>query len=186
MHGGKSLAGIASPQFTKGKFSKYLPERLLERYHEALDDPELLELRENVALLRARVQDLLSRVDTGESGALWRKAQELLQEFRGSDDSEEQMDLLLQLEATISDGVDDYSAWDEVLKAAGQQQKAGESERKRLVEQRHSITNEQGMVLIANISHIIRTHVTDRTVLTAIAADIARLVTHQSRGVVDL
>src|SRR6187399_1656871 len=71
LHGGKSLGGVASPSFTTGKYSKYLPTRMLDRYHEAAEDHELIALREDVALLDARIADMLQRVDTGESGEIW-------------------------------------------------------------------------------------------------------------------
>lgn len=189
MHGGKSLVGVASPQFRSGKFSKYIPERLLERYQEAQDDPDLLALRQEVALIDARLLDLLGRVDTGESGTLWRKAQELLIEFREASDEKdgiEQQRCLAELEQTIGDGVSDYTAWDEVYRAITQRQKLTESERKRLVELKQVITNERAMVLIANLSDIIRRHVTDRDTLSAIATDLVRLVGHNPSGVVDL
>ena len=59
MHGGKSLGGIASPNFKHGGYSKFLPVRLGDNYQEAMADPELLALRDDIALLDARVHDLM-------------------------------------------------------------------------------------------------------------------------------
>jgi hypothetical protein len=67
-HGGKSLAGIASPTYKEGKYSKHLPQRMREAYALAIDDPQLLEQREQIGIIDARLIDLLARVDTGESG----------------------------------------------------------------------------------------------------------------------
>src|SRR4051812_1922543 len=72
MHGGKSPVGIASASFTTGRYSKAIPPRLLDRYHAAEADPARLALDSEIALTDARLADLLGRVDTGESGALWR------------------------------------------------------------------------------------------------------------------
>ena len=66
-HGGKSLAGIASPRFTSGRSSVVLPTRLAARYHEAHADPQLLAIWDDVALVDARIADVLGRVDSGES-----------------------------------------------------------------------------------------------------------------------
>ena len=76
-HGGASPVGAASPQFKNGRYSKFLPERLRDRYQEAQRDPEILVLRDEVALADARLADLLTRVDAGESGALWKEVKGL-------------------------------------------------------------------------------------------------------------
>src|SRR5690349_13713695 len=71
LHGGKTPSGIASPQYKTGRYSRVLPTRLQSRYDAARTDAALLELRDDISLLDARLEDLLSRVDTGESGVLW-------------------------------------------------------------------------------------------------------------------
>ncbi len=183
MHGGASPAGMASPRFKTGKFSRYLPERLLERYEEAQQDEALLELRDEIALSDARVLDLLSRVDSGESGAIWRKLQKLWQDYQTAD-GDEATDILMEIGATINEGAADYQAWDEVNKQVARRQKLTESQRKREVELQQTITAEKAMVLIAQLTEIIRRHVTDRTILAAIAADVVQLTGHQSGGVI--
>src|SRR5215813_8022692 len=70
IHGGKTPAGIAAPRFKHGRYSKYLPTRMLPSYRKALQDQSLTIFGE-IALLQARIDDLLQRVDTGESGKLW-------------------------------------------------------------------------------------------------------------------
>ena len=61
LHGGKTPIGAALPQFKTGRYSKYLPARLAERYHEAERDPELLSLRSELALVQARLAELISK-----------------------------------------------------------------------------------------------------------------------------
>ncbi len=71
MHGGKSLSGFASPSYRTGKWSADLPSRLAGRYQDAASDPELLSLRNSIALIESFIGDELKRLDTGESGRLW-------------------------------------------------------------------------------------------------------------------
>lgn len=47
-----------------GKFSDAVPERYLDDYERALADPNLLSLRDEIALLDARIIELLKRVDS--------------------------------------------------------------------------------------------------------------------------
>src|SRR5262245_14503330 len=76
IHGGKTPAGIASASFKHGRYSKYLPTRMLASYNQALRDQSLTLFGE-VALLQARIDDLLPRVDTGESGKRWQELRTL-------------------------------------------------------------------------------------------------------------
>ena len=72
LHGGASLSGAASPSFRHGRYSRFLPARLLDRYVAAQTDPERLSLLAQLALLDARLSNVLSRVDSGETGGTWR------------------------------------------------------------------------------------------------------------------
>ena len=86
------------------------------------------------------------------------------------------VEVLTALEETIQQGCSDYAAWEEVCALVEQRRRLVENERRRLVELQHVITVEGAMVLIGAIAGIIRAHVTDRTVLAAISADLERLV----------
>jgi hypothetical protein len=67
LHGGKSLAGLAHPRPTAGgRYSKYLPSALLERYRGAMADPDALSLRDELALLDARITVLMERCRDGD------------------------------------------------------------------------------------------------------------------------
>jgi hypothetical protein len=180
MHGGTSLAGVASPTLTTGRYSKYLPERLLERYQDAAQDADLLAMRQELALLDARLADVLQRVDTGESGALWKNVQDAFRDFERERNSEREFVAWKRLASTIQDGMADYAAWQEVGRLIDQRQRLAESERKRLVDMRQMITAERAMVLLAAITDTIRRHVSDRSTLAAISADLARLAAVES------
>ena len=178
-HGGPTPKGIASPNFKHGRYSKSIPERLSERYQESIKDPEILALREEVALTDARLTDLLSRVDTGESGVLWKTAQSVFFDFRSANASGDQDKMtvaLTELNRILNLGVDDYKAWDEVGKTLEQRRKLVESERKRLVDMEQMITVERTMVLLSAVISVIRDNVTDRKTLRKISTDIGRLI----------
>jgi hypothetical protein len=84
VHGGKSYKarGAAAANFKDGRYSKYLPSRLLESYTNAKDDPEILSLNDDIALTEARVTDVLQRVDANESGAMWDELSRLSKEVK--------------------------------------------------------------------------------------------------------
>lgn len=183
LHGGASPVGIASPQFKDGTRSKYMPARLLETYRQSLEDPELLELRSDIALTDARLVDLLKRADTGEAGAVWRKARVTLNQFktaRAKGDVEGMTQHLYTLEQVIEQGATDSATWYEIFGVLEQRRKLVESERRRLVDMQQMITAENAMTLVASLAAIVRRHVTDQRILAAISNDLVSIVNHQS------
>lgn len=174
--------GIASPQYRTGRYSKVLPTRLAAGYETAQVDEEWIALKDEVALTDARLTDLLARVDTGESGALWRDLQKAYGDLQAA--RSDPIKLALQLNVLgrlITQGHDDYRAWHEVGVVLEQRRRLVESERKRLVEMQQTLTVEKAMLLIGAIGGIIKAHVHDDTQLRAISRDISALVTVEAR-----
>lgn len=178
-HGGKTPGGIASPHFKTGRYSKYLPARLSDRYHESLTDPDLLELRSEIAVLDARMGELIERIDTGESGAAWVAARLALQQYNESEldgDKAKKVAAMRQLEEALERGAADYAIWSEIAAMTEQRRKLVESERKRLVDMQQVITSDRAMLLIGAVVDIIRRNVTDRAMLSGINSELTALL----------
>ena len=179
IHGGKTPVGIASPNYKTGRYSKYLPSRLAGRYQEAVNDPGLLELNHEIALMDARLTSLLERVETGETASLWEDVSRAWAELTAAireQNKVKQQETAVKLDALIRSGQDDYEAWHEIQDTIEQRRKLVESERKRLVEAQQHVTTVQAMTLIGNILAIIKNNVTDAKTLQAISADVGQLV----------
>src|SRR5215207_6088014 len=73
MHGGLTPRGTDLPQFVHGRYSKSLPDRMVERYEQALADEERHDLADEIALAEMKVDDLLAGIKHGESDRLWLK-----------------------------------------------------------------------------------------------------------------
>ena len=178
MHGGKTPQGIALPQTKQGRYSQHLPSRLLATYETAKTDPELLALRDEVALIDARLTDLLKRVETGESGAVWRQVRETFAEYRtakATNKTAEADSALCELESLITRGVADELAWIDVRATLEQRRKLVESERKRLVEMQQMVSADQAMLMVRALTAAVREHVRDPAVLRAITDDLGRI-----------
>lgn len=184
MHGGASAKGLTAGQFRTGRYSKYLPERLREKYQDAQQDPEILVLRDEIALADARLADLLTRVDAGESGALWKELKELLDQLSRN---VEALDLdgargaLQRLREVVGKGHTDASAWQEIQAVLMLREHLVRSERQRLVQMQQMISVEQAMTLIAALTESVRRHVTEPDALRAISADLVRLTAFTAR-----
>lgn len=184
-HGGKSLIGPASGTFKTGRYSKMLPTRLAARYQEAANDPDLLAMREDIALIDSRLADILGRVDTGESGSLWKQAQA---EFAVLDAAVKDSDAkaltasLKRMQAMLGRGVADYAAWDEIGDLLEQRRKLVESERKCLVEMQQVLSTGQAMVFVGTVMAVVQKNVPDRKQLSNIARELQDLLAHEGRG----
>ena len=179
LHGGKTPVGAALPQFKHGRYSRYLPARLADRYLEAESDPELLSLRSELALVQARLAELLGKVDTGEAGALWlaaRKAFADLKIANAAGDTKKASEAFRDLDYYLEKGAADHLIWMEIGTQLEGLRRLSESESKRLVAMQQMITAEQAMILLSAVVDVVRQNVSDRGVLAAISAGIGRLM----------
>lgn len=177
-HGGATPAGIASPQYKTGRYSKVLPARLLETYERSISDNELLVQRDDIAIVDSRLAELLARLDSGESGANWKRA---LTEYAALQDALDGVDpagvraALAALGGAIRRGLADYAVWAEVSEALELRRRLVESERKRLVQLSQMITVEQAMVYSTAILSLVKENVDDPRVLARISDGLRRL-----------
>lgn len=183
MHNGKAASGIASTQFKHGRYSKYIPDRLADRYHEAANDPEILELKNEIALVDARLADLLSRVDSGEARTLWDKARKatdkMLRAFESNDLGSMHVGIL-ELDRLIGSGLADHDAWYEIHAVLDQRRKLAESERKRLVEADQMVKADKALTLATALLMAVKENVADRSVLSNIQASFNKLLNAES------
>jgi hypothetical protein len=178
MHGGKTLVGTASPNYRSGRYSTYVPTGLRARYEQAHTDPDLLSLRSELALVDARLGDLLSRVTTGESGQLWmdlRKAHRAFTRARLAQDVHQMSVALAKQELIIESATQDHAAWAEIAELIEQRRKLAESESKRLVALQYVLTHEQALLFMHRLVDIITQHVPDKKALSAIIVDLQQI-----------
>lgn len=185
LHGGATPSGIASPNLVHGRYSKHLPARMLERYQEALADEKLLALNDEIALLDIRLTDLLTKIDTGESGESWKQAGEAYAELKvamNKIDIKATQTAMTALERILTTSSSDYAAWTEIQFVLQQRRKLVDTERKRLMDMQQVITSEQAMTLISALSAILLEEVTDRHVLARIQTRVAGLLAQHARS----
>jgi hypothetical protein len=176
MHGGKSLKGPQLPQYKDGRYSKYMPARLSERYTIALADEKMLEQREEIALLGTRLQELLSQLtDMSQRDALWQKLGKLWGELMTAareGKKEKQQETANEIEALINGAPNDTAVWLEIQEVIEQRRKVVESERKRMVEAQEFVSVEQAMMVAHFLMDSINKHVSNNDEKRAIQADL--------------
>jgi hypothetical protein len=178
--------------YTNGRYSKLLPARLQARYQEATTNPRLLSLHDDLAAAEARLGDLFQRVDTGESGALWKELRATVEALTAAVTAKQVARVnthLSTLERLVAQGSDDYQAWDEIQKLWVTRCRLTETEAKTLINMQQMVTAQQLATYFGYITHAIQeavmTHVdetTGRQILGVISAEFARISDLEERG----
>lgn len=192
-HGGATPRGMAMHPTAGGRYSKHLPTRLVAEYQRAREDPELLAMRDEVALIDTRLSEVLGRIQTGESPNAWlqigaaiRELQQHLRAFEDTEDPDEVVDQIRKVGDWIVDlvqrALSEESAWEHARSLINQRMKLVESERKRMVDLQQMMTSEQALLLAGALVATVKQHVTDTRVLAAISSDVDRLLSRSDQG----
>lgn len=186
MHGGLTPSGLASPNLRTGRHSKYLPVGLYEKFAEAHADPLLFELRSEVALVDARIGELLTRIGKNDSTELWKRLEDGFDTLNktimsgdktimsGDSDAQAVVNALRALGKIINDGIGDWAAWKEITVQIEQRRRLVESERLHQKQMQQLVSVDQMMLLAGALLASVKTHVTDRKALSAISKDFDR------------
>lgn len=179
LHGGASPRGLAHPSTTSGRYSKHLPTRLAAQYEASLSDADLIVMRDEVALLEARLSDLLKRADTGEAGSVWRQICEAADAFKAAakaGDPQGSLEAAQDMAALATRGRADHATWQDIISTIEQLRKGKEAERRRLEAVSGALTADRVMLLVAALTSAVRHRVDDRKTLDLIGRDFERLI----------
>jgi len=181
IHGGGSLTGHNHPAFENGFFSDVVPSNLAPDYLRALTDPRLMSLKDDTALLQARVSQLLQRIGSGDSMSVkgWAMAVKHLRAYRVAErvsDNEGQAIAMAKLEQVIKAGHSDSQAWVDIGHIQEQKRKNILTEHKINLDMGQMITTEQALALMAAVVASVNNRIEDQKVKDMIAGDIQRLI----------
>jgi hypothetical protein len=171
-HGALALKGPASHFFKHGMYSKYLPLKLRHNFLAALGDPELENLRRQIALCQTRELELIQRLDTNESGASWKELGALFSELQRAIDRGEDADAKRafdRIDEVLVKGLGDDRAWADVHENMEVRRRLVETERKRNEFLQGNVTPDMMAAFVARISILIGQEVKDRNVLSRIS-----------------
>jgi len=192
-HGGASLKGPQSPQWSTGKYSRYLPTRLIERYEAAERDDGLQDLRSELSLTDARLAELLEQLDRGGGIEDWARVRGMWEAYlaaqrrlqatpaedaaaigRAQDDVRRTMRDLNEL---IERGHRNISLWHEINDTIELRRRLKTSDSKMLIDLQNMISAERIMAFMYRLSGILKSRIKDDKLLSEISEDIRSEVT---------
>lgn len=180
-HGGKTPRGVESPHYRGKAWSKDLPTRLADRVRAGLEDPNLIGLREELALLDARLAELIERLSTHEDGDAWLnvsratgRIHKIVEDQPGNwfDLLAEELDVLV---AACTAHSSDAKTWDDIQNVLEQRRKMADTERKREEFEADAVTRNQWATFLTSVQTAIMEEVTDVGSRARLAARIANL-----------
>lgn len=184
LHGGASAKGPGSGSYKHGRYSKYLPEDLRQKFEAAISDPELTHLRSELGLIDAILEEKIERIHAGESGAVLSSALTLIEDYEKATSGEsadgyngpEPREILDAVKAVLVRGRATLNLFEEVQPIVEQRRKLAESENKRLAQVAKSLSVEEAMLFVRQLGDSIKRNVSDPKEKAAVFADFERIV----------
>jgi hypothetical protein len=177
LHGGATPRGERSPHFKHGRYSRCVPAALARRLAAARADPGLVSIRDGVALLRLRLDDLLGRLHGGSGGGPWAAARAAFRRLaRALAAGRPAAGPLAALGALLEAGAGDDAVWREIADLAERKSLVAQREWRRLRDLRLVMTADQAMAFVAAVMAAVLRHVPGPDARRRIADELDRLV----------
>lgn len=186
VHGGKVPGkGALNQQFTGTNDNPRMREaiadpKLLANYIEILNDPELLNLSSEIALVRAHGIELIQRITTnGESAERWDRAVKAYNEFITATRQKaraRQSQALHDMQVVFTERETDRIIWEEFHDNMKTLDRLVKSENKRRATMHAMMSTEQAVGLIARLVGVIQEVVTDEATIRKIHKEFRGLI----------
>jgi len=167
-HGGKAKRGPEHHAWKGGTSKSYLarhiPHRLAERFEAALDDPDLLSLRSNLALSATRLGELLEKLPTRESAKAWEEMRGCLVGLRtaiADGETKEALSITKNMTNLMSMALAERALWEEILETQEHHRRLADTERKREDHLQAHVTAAQFSMFLAYFYRVIMEVVSD-------------------------
>lgn len=184
-HKGAAPRGVENPLTQNGRYSLDLPTRVLTRYLTALADPELLSVRDDIALLQGAIQDIMAELKEAEArpdiDAILVTVERISDNWRGWDWTRMQAELD-RLKEAISSRQSQRQAMREIRELIREKASLVAQENRLLVDRQQMITVEQYLLGMRALGSAVRRLVENPQTLRAIDTEFRRLASVPERG----
>lgn len=179
MHGGASASiGAANKAFKSGRHSKYLPSRLDQLYREAKSNPELLEMSDHIALLEARLQEVLATSAAGDPVPKWSELADAFATLETdllSGDMSKSVPAMERMHKILEAGKNWDRTWNQVEGTLEQLRKLTDTEVKRKKELNQMVPVERVVILMAAVGTAVKRNVSNPDEIAAVYKELAML-----------
>jgi len=180
LHGGKTPKGEASPHFKHGKFSNYMPTRLLKIYEAVQTDEEMNILSRNIRLRETFLREKLAMIDDApDSAETWQSLRQsvddLTTHFENQDYGKCHVELM-RLHRLIDEKEAYHKAVNELRSEMAEQRKDKQAIATIEFKGESAIPIKELLTLMGGVLHVIQTVVTDKRQREQIADGIDKIL----------
>lgn len=168
--------GLTNAHITSGRYTGHLPTRLISKLEESMSDFDALSMAPEMHMLTVRIAERFEALDTNDSIAAWgniRGAYAILNREEVKDEDWERA--LTMMYSALEREANDKEVWRDVGALIEQRRKLAETERRRVMDARQTMTVEQANAFISYLMNSVQEHVQDPEILRAIADDLNRV-----------
>lgn len=178
-HGGASPRGVEHYNWRGLGLSKDLPTRLKDAFERSLTSPDQASMATELALVDARVQELLQKLPSGDALEIWEAAQHGVRDLRKYLDDDKVPEALTEaekLEDFFKTAIGERYIWREIHEVVEQRRRIADTEVKREKVLSDNMTMAQAGVFIGAVMSSIMRHVTEPSMRVAVANDLRQLI----------
>lgn len=159
-------------------WTRFLGRRRLTELERALTDPELVSLRQELAVVDMRIAELRERTASGEGRRAWgrlRRRLEVLQIHIGEAKWDRVQETATEMKRIIEDGATDYERWQEIESLLELRRKLADTERK--YEELHQLAIPAAQLgrLFDDLLRAVETIIPDRGLQRRLLAEVLRM-----------
>lgn len=161
VHGGKTPGGVASVHWRHGRHSKHLGPVLGPLVAEAMADPDRHSMEQELALIDARLAQLLASIEGKDGPSAWGRLAEELDRFHAAsrDPSKtagaRMSQAMSAIDHLVSEGLGETAAWSQILEVIDRRRVLVESEEKRAITSGRAIPVDQVINMLASFTRAV-------------------------------
>ncbi len=148
-------------------------------YRKALEDQELLSLRSAVAVVEARIVELIGKLEDDPAARVWQelsKQNARLRRAQEAGDSKNVIGAVSAIQTLIDAGASSQERWEDLFRALELKKEVASAEWKRLADLRCLMTADRAFDMVNRIVDVVLKNVTDNKVKAAINDGVLRIV----------
>lgn len=162
---------------------KYLPRKLIARYNEIVNDPELTSVRDLIAVTGARLSELYEKIPPAESGEAWDAMGEILDQIETSEDLDEIGRLVSMARENYKVARHERGVWREIFEVMEQARKLSDTERRREEGLQANLTAKQAIALFNALFVLLSEEIADAKVRWRVGQRLEMLIAAEAPGV---
>lgn len=182
-HGGKTPNQLASASAgtspnNSGKYTHYLDRSLQGRYQQSLSDPELLALRDEVALIELRIAEVSARLKSAGSSEVWSNLVQTvnrLESALSAGNADKIGELIRETISLVRSGNAIESNWADLFAAISRKGTISELQHAREQKLHQTMSVADVLALVQAVAQSVQLHCTDRNQRRAIQLELQRI-----------